>query len=192
MEFLKLIGKYIDKRINYDGTQLRSLWAFRQFGIQGDSIISFRGKCDVPLSNMADVLDVLNKDSIFSEDMLHFIVEHFDMDLEKTIIRQRLLMCIIKDLIENCIGCSLMRDGDDLYKGDLKLSVSIAVLSPVSSMIHTGINISSKNTPIKTVGLYDLGCDDSCVVNLAKEVCNRYVLEMQSIKMARCKVRGVD
>ncbi|MCL0063341.1 DUF366 family protein, partial [Peptococcaceae bacterium] len=76
-----MIGKYIDKRINYDGTQLRSLWAFRQFGIQGDSIISFRGKCDVPLSNMADVLDVLNKDSIFSEDMLHFIVEHFDMDL---------------------------------------------------------------------------------------------------------------
>ncbi|MCL0043767.1 DUF366 family protein [Peptococcaceae bacterium] len=49
-----MIGKYIDKRINYDGTQLRSLWAFRQFGIQGDSIISFRGKCDVPLSNMAD------------------------------------------------------------------------------------------------------------------------------------------
>ena len=188
-----MINKYVvDEKIKYDGTQLRSLWAFNSFGIQGDSIVCFRGSCDIKFNNMVDMLDVQKGDSIFSEDMLHFIIEHFDMDLEKTIIRQRLFISIIKDIIEIYTNYHFTRDGDDLYRDDAKLSVSIATLTPVSSIIHTGINISSKNTPVKTIGLYDVGCEDSCILNLANKISDCYVMEIQSIKMARCKVRGVD
>ena len=34
--------------IDYDGTQIRSLWAYREFGVQGDSIVAFRGACEIP------------------------------------------------------------------------------------------------------------------------------------------------
>lgn len=187
-----MIAKYVDSVKHYDGTQLGSLWAFRNFGFQGDSIVSFRGSCDVSIKHMVDLADVRANDSIYSEDMLHFIVEHFDMDLEKTIVRQRLLISIIKELLEELTGCKLKRSGDDLYLNTRKLSVSIATLSPVSSMIHTGINISSKNTPVPTVSTLDLGWPVTHCQELATEIANRYAAEMDSIKLARCKVRGVE
>ncbi|MBM7855286.1 hypothetical protein JOC37_001679 [Desulfohalotomaculum tongense] len=187
-----MIDKFVREITHYDGSQLSSLWAFRNFGIQGDSIISFRGSCDVQLSHMVDLADVRAGDSIYSEDMLHFIIEHFDMDLEKTVTRQRLLISIIKELLEEETSCRLIRRGDDLYQGSRKLSVSIATLSPVSTMIHTGINISSHNTPVPTVSISELGWPEDRSEELAAEICARYVAEINSIKMARCKVRGVD
>lgn len=32
-----------DKRIDYDGSAIQSHWAYRNFGILGDSIVIFRG-----------------------------------------------------------------------------------------------------------------------------------------------------
>ncbi|MCD5406644.1 MAG: DUF366 family protein [Desulfotomaculum sp.] len=187
-----MISKFIKEVNHYDGSQLNSLWALRNFGLQGDSIISFRGSCDIQPVNMVDLVDVRAKDSIFSTDMLHFIIEHFDLDLEKTITRQRLLICIIKEVLEEQTGCRLKRQGDDLYRDKLKLSISIATLSPVSAMIHTGINISVKNTPVPTVSISELGWSKQCYLELAVEIANRYGAEIESIRMARCKVRGVD
>lgn len=174
----------------YDGTQLRSLFTYKNFHVQGDSIAVFRGPCSVALTEMVDMEDVLDADHIYSEDMLHFILEHFDLDLEKTIIRQRLLIAIIKERLEGRGVLSIHRDGDDLYKGLEKLSVSIATLSPVSSMIHTGLNISSKNTPVKTVSLTDLGLTDP--LDFGREIAEAYRSELTGIKAARCKVRGVS
>lgn len=173
----------------YDGTQLSSLFAYKNFRLQGDSIVVFRGPCQVALSEMVDIEDVLAADYIFSQDMLHFIVEHFDMDLEKTVTRQRLLIAIIKECLEGREILGIHRDGDDLYRGEDKLSVSIATLSPVSSMIHTGLNISSANTPVRTVGLADLAIVDS--LGFGREVAEAYLAEVQGIQAARCKVRGV-
>ncbi|MBO8138043.1 MAG: DUF366 family protein [Desulfotomaculum sp.] len=187
-----MIRKFVQEITHYDGTQLSSLWAFRNLGIQGDSIISFRGSCNVSLSHMVDLADVRAGEDIYSEDMLHFIIEHFDMDLEKTITRQRLLISIIKEILEEKTSCHLKRRGDDLYQGNRKLSVSIATLSPVSSMIHTGINISSRNTPVPTVSISELGWPEERSSELAELISKRYIDEINSIKMARCKVRGVD
>ncbi|MTI81011.1 MAG: DUF366 family protein [Firmicutes bacterium] len=184
--------KFVQEVTHYNGTQLSSLWAYKNFGIQGDSIISFRGSCQVNLSHMVDLADVRSGDTIYSEDMLHFIIEHFDMDLEKTVTRQRMLITIIKDALEEETGSRLHRQGDDLYMEERKLSVSIATLSPVSTLIHTGINISSKNTPLPTVSTHELGCPEENSEILAEKIMRRYVDEINSIKMARCKVRGVD
>jgi len=186
-----VIYKYLDKTIAYEGSQIRSLWAFRNFGLQGDSIISFRGPCRVELPDMVDIEDVREKSAIFSTDMLHFIVEHFDLDLEKTIIRQRLLIALIKDIISHRVSVKLVRLGDDLYLENRKLSVSIATLTPVSTKIHTGLNVSSRETPVPAVGLLDLGFDDTEVRKIGEEVSKKYAEEYEDIKLARCKVRGV-
>ncbi len=178
-----------DKVLKYDGSQLHSLFAYTNFGIMGDSIIVFRGSCRVEQDEMVDLEDVLAKDWIYSEDMLHFIIEHFEMDLEKTIIRQRLLIAIIKEELERNGVKTVYRTGDDLYEGEKKLSVSISTLSPVSSLIHCGLNISSENTPIPTVNLIDLGIINP--LEFGKAVAERYTEEVESMRLARCKVRGV-
>ncbi len=186
-----MIEHFITENITYDGTQLSSLWACRNFGFQGDSVVAFRGPCQVNLTEMVDLEDIRKNAPIYSTDMLHFIVEHFEMDLEKTIFRQRLFIAIIKDVIKEFTGIDLKRSGDDLFYDENKLSVSIATLSPVSTMIHTGLNISSKDVPVAAVGLADLGVAENQVTHLGEAICGLYVRECDEIRMARCKVRGV-
>lgn len=180
---------YINKKIDYDGTQLTSHWILENTQIYGDAIVAFEGKADVNLDHMVDLEDVLEKKHIYSENMLHFLIEHFDDHLELAIIKQRLLISIIKDEIEGLNkSISLIRDGDDLYQEGNKLSVSIATISPVSTLIHIGINISSCNTPVATVGLDDLNIS---VSGFSDIIMKRYINEMKSIKRARVKVKSV-
>lgn len=186
-----MLHKFLDETITYDGSQVTSLWAFRDYGLLGDSIVSFRGPCRVELSEMVDLEDVRKKSPIFSTDMLHFIVEHFDLDLEKTIVRQRLLISMIKEIILEKTPVNLVRKGDDLFLEERKLSVSIATLTPVSSKIHTGLNVSSKETPVPAVGILDLGLGESDVKEIGESVCSKYAGEFEEIRLARCKVRGV-
>lgn len=182
---------FVKETITYDGTQLSSHWAYRNFGIQGDSVIFFRGPCQVALTEMVDLKDVLNNSPIYSTDMLHFIVEHFDLDLEKTIIRQRLFIAILKDIITEKSGITLSRYGDDLFYGHRKLTVSIATLTPVSTMIHTGVNVTGKDAPVPAVGLAEIGLAAGEIEAVGRLLCQAYIKEYQEIKMARCKVRGV-
>jgi len=179
---------YIKERINYTGKELHSHFAYRRFDIMGDSLVAFSGGCEVKTGDLVDLADVKEKAGIYSEDMLHFIGEFFDHDLDRTILRQRLLIAIIKDAVVELSGRPLVRRGDDIYEGKDKLSVSIATLTPVSGIIHTGINISSKNTPVPTKGLRDYGIEP---VFFANGVLDGFVKEMKGISVARCKVRGV-
>ncbi|TDA69816.1 MAG: DUF366 family protein [Clostridia bacterium] len=178
------------ERISYDGCQLRSLWAFRAFGLQGDSLVSFAGPCQVGVEALVDVADALARAPIYSQDMLHFIAEHFSLDLEKTVLRQRLLMVIIKELLEQTVGVRLVRSGDDLYYQGRKLSVSIATLSPVSTLIHAGLNIVPEGTPVPAAGLVEMGLKN--IPGFAQAVLAAYAAETEGIYLARCKVRGVE
>ncbi|NTW06017.1 MAG: DUF366 family protein [Peptococcaceae bacterium] len=178
-----------NERIKYTGHQLTSHWAYKNFSLQGDSIVCFRGPCQVAISEMVDLEDVLAEDHIYGPDMLQFIVEHFDDDLEKAILRQRILISIIN---ETLVKTGLTRSGDDLFLEDRKFSVSIATVSPVSTMIHIGLNIISEGTPVKTVGLFDLGYQESEITQLGLRICEAYKNEMLSVRSARCKVRGVN
>lgn len=178
------------ERMTYDGRQLRSLWAFRTFGLQGDSVVGFAGPCRVEVDSLVDVADALKHAPIYSRDMLHFIAEHFSLDLEKTVLRQRLLVVIIKELLEERVGVRLVRRGDDLYYQGRKLSVSIATLSPVSTLIHAGLNIVSEEAPVPAAGLQDLGLED--ISGLAMAIMKAYAAETEGVYLARCKVRGVE
>ena len=44
-----MIGKFIDVEIPYTGRELTSHWAYRRYGLLGDSIVAFCGPRDLPL-----------------------------------------------------------------------------------------------------------------------------------------------
>ena len=180
---------FVKEKIKYTGKELRSHFAYDRFNIQGDSLLAFCGECEVTVSDLVDIADVKDNAPIYSENMLHFIAEFFYGDLEMAILKQRLLMAIIKDEIASLSGALLIRQGDDIYEENAKLSVSIATSSPVSFMIHAGVNISSKNTPVKTKGLLDYGIDEEV---FAESILDSFSKEILGVRSARCKVRGVS
>ncbi|MFI3300342.1 MAG: DUF366 family protein [Candidatus Gastranaerophilales bacterium] len=182
-------SKFIEEKIKYEGHQLAPHWIYKNFKIQGDAIIAFTGECEVKLSEMVDIEDVINEEPIYSKNMLSFIIEHFNIDISEGVYRQRLLICIIKEILEKR-GILVIRSGDDLFIGGKKLTVSIATKSITSVLIHTGININSENAPVPACGLAnDLGINN--IQEIAEEIMKNYVAETCDIMLATTKVRGV-
>ena len=161
-----------EKRIDYDGSQLSSHFALRSFGVRGDCMVVFEGAMDIKAERIADLEDRLQGAAIRSPDMLHFIVELFGSDLESTILKQRLLVRLAQELIGKQ---GLRVDGDDLFAGEAKLSVSIAAPSPVSCLIHLGLNIETEGVPVKAAGLRELGVDPR---RLAVQLSEAFVREL--------------
>ncbi|MFC1516962.1 DUF366 family protein [Candidatus Margulisiibacteriota bacterium] len=179
---------WLDKNIKYTGEQLSSLWLEHNVPAKGDSIIAFSGPADVNEEYLVDLEDIAKKEFIYSEDMLHFIVEISERNLGRAIALQRLLIVQIKEQIEKMAGLKLLRFGDDLYENKAKLTVSIATLSPASSLIHVGLNISSKNTPLLTKGLADYRIEPK---NFAQQILKIFQEEYVSMDKASRKVREV-
>jgi hypothetical protein len=180
---------FVDEEIKYIGSQLCPHWIYKNFKLQGDAIVSFCGECDVKLTEMVDIEDVINNEPIYSKYMLSFISEQFNIGLVEGVLRQRLLISCIKEALEER-GFNLKRSGDDLFVNGKKLSVSIATKSMTSVLIHTGVNILSDGAPISVSGLEsDLGIKD--VKTFALNVMNRYSEEIEDIILASTKVRGV-
>ena len=122
--------------------------------------------------------------------MLHFIVEHFGCGLNEAVLRQRLLIAIMEEDLNRRLKLpQVVRKGSDLYDGKYKLTVSIASVSPVSALIHAGINISSRNTPVPTRGLGDYSIEPR---EFAKTILTSYAAECEGVRRARCKVRGCE
>jgi len=180
---------YHPNSIPYTGAELRSHWLLNTLGMQGDAIAAFVGPCDVALTEMVDLEDVAANESIRSALMLHFIAEYFDHDLERMVLRQRLFIAMIGEaLAARASVPDLRRDGDDLYAGERKLSVSIASASPISTLMHVGLNIDPTGAPVPAVGLAEWGVDPE---ELARELLEAYASELDGVARARCKVRGV-
>ena len=181
--------KFIENEIKYIGSQLAPHWIYKNFKMQGDAIVAFLGECKVDLTEMVDIEDVINNEPIYSKYMLSFITEQFGVNLSEGVFRQRLLVCIIKELLEER-GIFVVRNGDDLMIDGRKLSVSIATKSTTSILIHTGLNILSEGAPVKASGLTsELGITD--VKEFAIEVMKRYSEEIEDILLATTQVRGV-
>lgn len=191
-------GKYLKgKTIEYDGSQLAPLWAYSSFDVQGDSIISFRGPCNIADEFMVDMEDKRKGAEISSPDMIHFIVEYFGVGMDTTVLVQRLLVNVVADLIRETLfeDAEIEREFDNLYAfppdDDIrgKLSVSVATVSQVSGLIHLGLNVTSVGTPVKTAGLEEIGVDD--IDKFAVEVARRFIEEIKNAKMDASKVRPV-
>lgn len=184
-------ARWIARRIAYDGSQLRSHWILERHGLVGDALVAFRGPCALPFEEFADLEDKLAASPIAADDMLHFLWERFDDgDLDRATLRQRLLAARVHDVLASLRPGSarrLRRDGDDLFLGAGKLSVSVATRGPVSTLIHFGLNVGNEGTPVRTASLGDLRLQPAAV---ARAVLDATVREEADIARARCKVRA--
>jgi len=182
--------KYIKKTLTYTGRELSSLFAYKNFGLQGDSIVAFCGPAEVATADLVDQADVRARAFIYSPAMVHFIAESFNLNLPENVYRQRLYMAAIKETLETLQPKGrYLRRGDDIFVKNKKLSVSIATLSPVSALIHIGINIDAAGAPVPAIGLRDLGIAPGLFI---PAVLKKLAAEEQEIALARCKVRGVQ
>lgn len=185
-------SKFIESEIKYTGSELAPHWIYKNFGIQGDTIVGFCGECDVKITEMVDIEDVLDNTPIYSQKMLHFIIEHFNMGLVEGVVRQRLFINIIREKILEKLpsGSEIIRNGDDLFFDGKKLSVSIAAKSINSVLIHTGLNIISEKAAIEASGLEsDMGLKN--IHALGKDILDAYVKECDNMLLASTKVRGI-
>lgn len=180
---------FIEKPQTYDGTQLRSLYAYLDHKVLGPSVVSWTGPCSISFDHMVDGEDLLEQAEIRGANMLHFIIEIFDRDLFSGVALQRMFAAIARDYLSAKSGQALVREGDDLFLGQGKLSISIATKSPVSVMVHFAMNITNEGTPVKTASLEDLRLNPRQV---ATDLMSLLKEEYESIVKATQKVRPVN
>lgn len=183
--------KFIEEETKYSGLELAPHWIYKNHKLQGDAIVAFVGECEVKLTEMVDIEDVINDEPIYSKSMLSFIIEHFNIGLVEGVVRQRLLISIIKEVIETYIegkNIELKRKGDDLFLAGKKLSVSIATKSLTSVLMHIGINVDPTGAPIAAIGLNYLNITD--IKEFAQKVMTKYSDEIDDIILASTKVTG--
>ena len=177
--------------IKYDGSQIAPLWAYST-GIKGDSIVIFHGPMDVTFENMKDLEDEKAGKTIKGDDLIHFIVERFDSpaSMRLAYYMQRLLIVCIRDVLEKH-DIKTIRNGDDLFVNEKKLTVSIASAGVTSEKIHCGINITTHGTPsdIRTAALLDLGIRDWKVP--AKEIAEIFIREIDDIESDIVKTKSL-
>lgn len=190
--------KFISKKIKYDGSQLKPLFAYENWGVLGDSIISWVGACDVQLDHMIDLEDKITHSKICGDEMLHFIIEIFNESLLAAVSLQRLLASMVRDEIfkinKKLLPENFIREGDDLYliknnkklAKKLKLSISIASKSSVSVQIHFAVNIINSGTPVPTSCLGDFKIKPEL---FAKNVMTAFKKEFDSTVEATQKVK---
>lgn len=156
----------------------------------GDSVVAWIGGCDIPFAHMVDGEDLLAQSPIAGERMLHFIIEKFHQPLFAGVALQRLFAALNLEWIRTQVSgdLELRREGDDLYLGDGKLSISIATVSPVSTLVHFAINCNNRGTPVKTACLEDLGIEPRFY---AEQVMDLLAREIAGIEEATVKVRWV-
>ena len=181
---------FVRDEILFTGEQIGSFWAYKNYDILGDNIVAFIGPCQIEEKYIIGIDHFKKKTQIKSQRMLHFMVEHFDLDLERAILRQKLLVDILKDKLNHRLkGDVLQRWGDDLFDSGFKLTVSATVRTSVSTKIHLGINVSSKDTPVKTKGLEDYKIDPN---DISQAVMDQYRLDMRLISQKLCKTRSIQ
>ncbi|RZA04613.1 MAG: DUF366 family protein [Proteobacteria bacterium] len=188
---MSLFTKVLPGEIAYSGHELSPHWIAKQTGVFASSIVAFRGPCDVATGEMVDMEDRLQELRIEAKEMVHFLGEWFEGDLNLAIARQLLFIAGFGEILGTLLpsGLRLHRKGNDLYvlgEGEpRKLSVSIVTTTPVSSLFHFGVNVDASGAPVRAVGLNELGID---VDALVKQTLELWAREWASMAKARCKV----
>lgn len=177
--------KWLETIRKYDGSELHSLFAYKHFSLLGDSIIGFRGPCQVSEKFMIDGEDRFAHEKICGDDMLHFIVEKFPANLLAMVAIQRLMASLLAETLSRKGVKSVSRSGDDVFVSEGKLSISIATVSPVSGLIHFALNVSNSGTPVKTSSLNDFGLEPKA---FALEILEKFATEITSVDLATRKV----
>lgn len=188
--------RLLESELAYTGAELRPHFLLTELGLRGSALGAFLGPCEVKTDQLVDWEDRLAQDFIRAGKMVHFIGEFFGLSLSEGVLRQRLFMASLGQLVSESAaeqGWRVRREGDDLmvHRGsepERKLSVSIVTASPVSQLLHVGINIDPSGAPVPAIGLAELGVDPR---RFASEALSRFEAEWSSMVWACAKVRPV-
>ena len=154
----------------------------------GDAVVAFVGPCRVEVADLVDQEDARQGRFIASPCMLHFLVEHFGLDLREAVWRQRMLCRLAADLLREIGATEVTVQGDDVFVVGRKATVSIATRSPVSSVIHLGVNVHTEGAPVPAWGLAEADIEPE---PFARTVMERYQAELADVQRATTKVRAV-
>lgn len=186
----------LEEAREYRGPELRSHFLLETFGLRGSGWVAFQGPCHVQTASLVDLEDRLESESIVAKKMLHFLGEFFGMTLREGVIWQRWwIACFAQCLRDAVPSIKLTQRGNDLYMVEngleRKLSVSIATVTPVSVVMHFGVNIDPNGAPVAAVGLEELGLDAHGVRSVAEAFFAVAMREWESAQWACAKVRPV-
>jgi hypothetical protein len=175
--------------IPYTGPELRPHFILSRFRIEGSAIVAFRGPCRVETAHLVDWEDRLASDHIAAKEMVHFLGEFFGITLREGVWIQRHLVQEAAARLR-AKGLEVSRDGDDLFLAGGKLSVSIVTASPVSVLLHLGINLDPEGAPVRAAGLAGvLGTAD--INGFIDELLSSFEREWTSVNRATVKVKPV-
>jgi len=183
----QLSYEILDREITYTGRELRSGWVFEQTGLSGDAAAAFFGPCQVATEDLVDLEDARAGATIQSRLMAHLIVELPGCPLPAAVLTQRLLVCILAEILTGR-GVRPRREGDDIYIAGRKLTVSIAAPFRKGCLIHLGINVDASGAPVPATGLIELGVNPG---ELLEDLLGRFQAELASASRAEKKVRSV-
>ena len=194
---MTITHKHVDEIFEYDGSQINPSWAFQEFGIYGSSIVTWIGPVNITPDNLKDFADVGLE--IKSSNMVNFICEFFDQqptNMRIAYLRQRLLVMIFREILTE-YGVVTTREGDDIFVGGAKLSISIASVSLSSAKIHFALNLEDRGTPddVETIGLYDIKINNQQVftennlMELINKTVSRFIDELETIEKDISKTR---
>lgn len=185
----------------YDGVILHNRFAYRYFRdktLPIGNIITFRAPAKVETAGLIDQEDALNKDFIYSEDMIHFL---YELPLVNegfgAVSYQRLFNTTIANILTKYIKSPIEVDGDDLMvqkefvgggvtqqKG--KCSVSIAHVKSGATLGHTGINVvAGKQAPSFA---FSTNLDDKQVEQFMLDVITHFYQMNDDIFIASSKI----
>ncbi len=196
---MRITTKWLDEPRAYTGPELRPHFLLEKLRIEGSAVAAFAGPCEVKTDDLVDWEDRLANDFIRSKLMVHFLGEFFGISLVEGVLYQRLFMAIAGQEIARATGKVITRSGDDLYWNDgreeRKLSVSIVTASPVSRLLHAGLNLDATGAPVKAAGLFDLGLGAAHnlapVKALVARILTAFADEVAGVEWACAKVRPV-
>jgi uncharacterized protein len=181
---------FLKQNIKYNGEQLKPLTNYLQHGLLGNSAVAWVGPCAVSIEHMIDGEDLRAHESIAADEMVHFVMELFDVSLKAGVCLQRLMAEMVKSNLQSKstspMAQNLVRKGDDLYFEKQKLNISIATQSANSCLIHFAVNSKKTGAPVSILSLDDLNVN---VEQFAKEMLQLVQQEVVDILEATQKVR---
>ncbi len=181
---VSVMTRFSKERFAYRGPELRPHFLLERFGARGSALVAWRGPCEVQTEHLVDHEDRLENESIRAGEMVHFIGEFFGMSLSEGVLRQRLWIARIAEFLGAEVHCR----GNDLMVGERKLSVSIVTASPVSILLHFGINVDPSGAPVAAIGLQELGVNPDAFAERALQL---FSDEWEQVLWACAKVRPV-
>jgi hypothetical protein len=191
-----LVTHFHAEKLAYTGEELRPHFLLRKFGLKGSTVAAFRGPAIVQTEHLVDWEDRIVNDRIEAKEMVHFLGEFFGAGLREGVFFQRLFMSGLGELLNERLRAQespdfLVRRGDDLFVRDKKLSVSIVTASPVSVLLHAGINVDSTGAPVAAIGLAELGFNSEQISEWARCALTQFAGEWSDVDWACAKVRPV-